>query len=395
MGVSIGSSSISAKPQTPSQNTAANVWDIVREEYVADNFNFNEWQRQRQTLVDRDDSNAETTYQAIQVALASLDDPYTRFLTPKQFARVRRSPGGAAANGVMLLRDERDRLVVSAPPSLEGAAAKAGLRRGDVILSIDGTSTANLDASEAASFMLANEDLPVALSIEREGELIEVLLECPPLDRRADVTHTVRREGDREIGYLRITQFRQKTAQRVRDAVASLEEAGVTAYVMDLRANSGGLVEASTAIADMFLSGGDIVTIEGRSGVLKHYEADSYTLTDKPVALIVDRGTASSSELLAAALQDRDRAIAIGARTFGKGIVQSIYTLPDQSSLSVTIAHYRTPDGRIIHDRGLEPDVWVELSERDRDRLSRQQELVATAADPQYAVAVASLTEME
>ncbi|MEO1133312.1 MAG: S41 family peptidase, partial [Cyanobacteria bacterium J06639_1] len=367
--------------------------DIVSKEYVAADFNPDEWQRHHRELVERDHANDATVYRTIQTALASLDDPYTRFLTPGQFARVRRSPGGAAANGVMLLRDDRDRLVISAPPRLDGAAARAGLRQGDILLAIDGTSTANLDASEAASLMLTSETTTIA--IERGGALLEVQLQCPPLDSRKDVTHAVRQDGDRAIGYLRITQFQKHTAKRVSKAIASLEKAGVTAYVLDLRSNAGGLVEASTAIADMFLSGGDIAEIEGRSGVLKHFEADSHTLTDKPIALIVDRGTASSSELLAAALQDRKRATTIGARTFGKGIVQSIYTLPDKSSLSVTIARYRTPNGRILHERGLDPDVWVELSDRDRERLSRHQDLVATAADPQYAAAVASLTEMK
>lgn len=374
---------------SPAERTASEVWEIVRDEYLAADFSVAQWQRQRHAWVDRDYANDAMAYQAIQAAVASLDDPYTRFLTPAQFMRVQQAVGGAMASGVMLSRNQRDRLEVSAPPRLDSAAAAAGLRQGDVITAIGETRTFALDPSEAASLLKIVPGQSIALEVERDDRILT--LKLAGTEAETDVTYSMRRETGRTVGYLRITQFGAKTADRVRRAISNLERAGVTAYVLDLRSNAGGRVEASTAIADMFLSGGAIATVEGRSGVLKHYEAASRTLTDKPLALLVDRGTASSSELLAAALQDRNRATTVGARTFGKGIVQSIYTLPDRSSLSVTIARYRTPEGRIVHERGLPPDEWVELSDRDRDRLSLRQDLVATSADPQYAAAVASL----
>ncbi|MEM6445127.1 MAG: S41 family peptidase [Cyanobacteria bacterium P01_D01_bin.123] len=386
---------LASSMRSPAERTASEVWEIVQDEYLAADFSSSEWQKHWQALVEREYANEATAYRAIQTALTTLDDPYTRFLTPAQFARVRKSAGAATASGLMLSRDDRDRLIVAAPPQLDSAAAAAGLQQGDAIVAIDNVRTASLDASEAAGLMRVAAGQWLALDVERGERTLTLNLRGTDIDERTDVFSAVRHEGDRAIGYLRITQFGAKTADRVRSAIASLEREGVNAYVLDLRSNAGGRIDASTKIADMFLAGGAIATVEGREGILKHYEADSKTLTDKPLALLVDSGTASSSELLAAALQDRERATAIGARTFGKGIVQSIYTMPDNSCLSITIARYRTPDGHLIHERGLAPDRQVELSDRDRQRLSQRQDLVATAADPQYAAAVSSLVGQE
>ena len=164
-------------------------------------------------------------------------------------------------------------------------------------------------------------------------------------------------------------------------------------YVLDLRSDPGGLLGASLDIASMWLKDGAIVTLVNRDKVKDSYNATGHPLTDKPLVILVDKGSASASEILAGALQDDNRATLVGTRTFGKGLVQSVQPLEDGSGLKLTIAKYYTPKGRDINHVGIAPDVTVELTKEQQKALVKNR-AVATLADPQYAKAVSNLEQL-
>ncbi|MEO1404464.1 MAG: S41 family peptidase, partial [Cyanobacteria bacterium J06635_1] len=191
-----------------------------------------------------------------------------------------------------------------------------------------------------------------------------------------------------------LTQFSANAADEMREAIQALEDREVTGYVLDLRSNPGGLLYAGIDIAQMWLNKGTIVSTVNRQGVVDENAASNQSLTDKPVVVLIDGGSASASEILSGALQDNDRAILVGTKTFGKGLVQSVRGLTDGSGLAVTVAKYLTPSGRDINELGIEPDVVVELSDEERELLAEDLEKIGTSVDPQYTEAIEVLSDM-
>ncbi len=167
-------------------------------------------------------------------------------------------------------------------------------------------------------------------------------------------------------------------------AIEDLEQQGVVGYILDLRSNPGGSLDSSIDIARMWLEDGNIVSKVDRQGTVDEEAANNRALTDLPLVVLVDGGSASASEILSGALQDNERALLVGTQTFGKGLVQSVRGLPDGSGIAITVAKYLTPNGRDIHLLGIQPDVLVELSAEDRKALSKDQRKIGTLEDPQY-----------
>jgi carboxyl-terminal processing protease len=196
------------------------------------------------------------------------------------------------------------------------------------------------------------------------------------------------------VGYIRLTQFSANAAAEMRDAIEALEADGVTGYILDLRSNPGGLLYSSIEIARMWLAEGGIVSTVNRQGVIDEEAANNRALTDKPLVVLVDGGSASASEILSGALQDNERAQLVGSQTFGKGLVQSVRSLPDGSGIAITVAKYLTPNGRDINQAGIEPNVILELTEADRERIADDRTIIGTLEDPQYATALELLAEV-
>lgn len=195
------------------------------------------------------------------------------------------------------------------------------------------------------------------------------------------------------VGYIRLNQFSANAAPEMRNAIQDLEKQQVTGYVLDLRSNPGGLLYASIDIAQMWLEEGTIVSTVNRQGESDRQTANSRPLTNKPLVVLVDGGSASASEILSGALQDNKRAALVGTQTFGKGLVQSVRGLGDGSGLAVTIAKYLTPSGRDINKAGIAPDVVLELSDAQRKELQQDRTKIGTGADPQYAKAMEILKQ--
>lgn len=193
---------------------------------------------------------------------------------------------------------------------------------------------------------------------------------------------------DEKIGYLRITQFDETTANRLRDTLRELEEQDVQGLILDLRNNPGGLLSAAVDVASQFLRSGDLVVYtEGRHPSQdREYRAGRVARRSKvPLAILVNQGSASASEIVAGALRDNGRAVLVGEKTFGKGSVQGLIALPDESALRLTTAVYYTPGRQVIHEKGIEPDVVVELS---RQQLREMAEAYREAAEEGRPVAV-------
>jgi carboxyl-terminal processing protease len=192
-------------------------------------------------------------------------------------------------------------------------------------------------------------------------------------------------EGNK-IGYIRLSQFNANAAVELENAIKRLEAEDANGYILDLRGNPGGLLQAGIDIARLWLKEGTIVFTVNRNGIQDSFTASGAALTDDPLIVLVNQGTASASEILAGALQDNERARLVGERTFGKGLIQSLFSLSDGSGLAVTIARYETPDHHDINQQGIIPDVMVSL-----DMITRDQ--IGTPDDRQYQAAVELLTQ--
>ena len=214
-------------------------------------------------------------------------------------------------------------------------------------------------------------------------------IEIPP------VRYSYRPNPDGDIGYIRINQFTAIAVQEMREAIKDLEKKQVSGYVLDLRSNSGGLVNSSIEITRMWLDAGTIVSTVDRRGTTKSEAASNHPLTDKPLIILVDGGTASGSEILAAALQDNQRAMLVGTQTFGSNSIQLVKPLQvNDTGIAVTITKWLTPNGRDISQSGLTPDVIVGLTVAQKEALIRERSSIGTTADPQYAKAMEVLTQV-
>jgi carboxyl-terminal processing protease len=316
--------------------------------------------------------------------LKKLDDPYTRFMNPEEFKNMQIDTSGELTGvGIQLTQDEDTKKLVVISPIEDSPAFSAGVQSQDIITEIDGRSTEGMDINAAVSLIRG----PVGTKVN-----IKVLRGDKPLDfnitRDRIEIHPVRASKNPssrgDIGYIRLNTFSANASEEMREAINDLEKQNVSGYILDLRSNPGGLLYSSIEIARMWLNQGDIVSTVDRQGETDRQKANNRALTTKPLVILVDGGSASASEILSGALQDNKRAVLVGTKTFGKGLVQSVRGVGKGSGLAVTIAKYFTPSGRDINHEGIQPDVKVELTEKQRDELRKDRTKVGTTSDPQY-----------
>jgi carboxyl-terminal processing protease len=372
-----------AVAMTGEQKLVSEVWRIVNHNYLDETFNHQNWATVRQKVLEKPLTDSNASYAAIGKMLKSLDDPFTRFLDPEQYRSLQVNTSGEL-NGVGLqiaLNPETGKLEVVAP--IAGSPAdKAGIRPRDRILKIEGVSTKNLTLDEAATKMRGPRGSLVTLLIERDGEAeTEIRLTRDRIALNPVVSELRVSTGSPPIGYLRLTQFNANASTELAHAISSLEKKGADAYILDLRNNPGGLLQSGIEIARLWLDSGTIVYTVNRQGIQGSFEAFGPALTNDPLVILVNQGTASASEILAGALQDNGRAQLVGETTFGKGLIQSLFELSDGSGLAVTIAKYETPQHRDINKLGIKPDKVI-----SQDPINREQ--IGTEADLQYQAAV-------
>ncbi|MBJ7901064.1 MAG: PDZ domain-containing protein [Cyanobacteria bacterium RI_101] len=363
------------------------VWQIVNRTYVDGTFNGEDWRAVRKTYLEKEYKNPEEAYVAIREMLETLDDPYTRFMDPTEYQAMRIDTSGELTGvGIQLAQDQETKKLVVVAPIEDTPAYRAGILAKDEIIKIDGKSTKGMEVDDAVKLIRGKPGTSVTLTILREKKAIDYTLTRARIE-----IHPVRAEVKTTpigaVGYIRLNQFSAQAAEEMKTAIEDLEKKGVQGYILDLRSNPGGLLYTSIDIARYWLKEGKIVSTVDRRGEVEQQSANQQNLTDKPLVILVDGGSASASEIVSGALQDQKRAKLVGTKTFGKGLVQSVRELGDGSGLAVTIAKYLTPSGRDINKHGIEPDVIIELTDAQRKELQKSRDKIGTSADPQYAKA--------
>ncbi|MEO3703699.1 carboxyl-terminal processing protease CtpC [Trichormus azollae] len=365
------------------------VWQIVYRQYVDGTFNQVDWQAVRKEYLSKSYTNQEEAYKSIREMLKKLEDPYTRFMNPEEFKNMQVDTSGELTGiGITISQDEKTKQLVVIAPIEDTPAFKMGVIAKDVILEIDGKSTEDMDTNQAVSLIRGEAGTKVRLKILRNGQkkqfdITRARIEIHP------VKYSEKQTPAANLGYIRLNQFSANAAKEMKDAISKLETKNVSGYILDLRGNPGGLLFSSVDIARMWLDKGTIVSTIDRQGEQEREIAKGRALTTKPLVVLVDKGSASASEILSGALQDNKRGTIVGTQTFGKGLVQSVRPLEDGSGLAVTIAKYHTPSGKDINKHGIDPDVKVDLTDAQRQDLwLKERDKLATLEDPQFAKAV-------
>jgi len=370
------------------------VWQIVNRQYVDATFNQVDWRAVRQEYLDRTYEDKEAAYDAIHKMLDQLNDPYTRFMEPEEFKNLQIDTSGELTGvGIQIALDEETEYIRVISPIEDTPAYEAGILARDLIIAIDGQSTKGMELSEAVSLIRGKPGSDVTLTIQRQDrevdyQITRARIEVHPVRARLHETP----QGE-PIGYIRLNQFSTNASEEMRSAIKDMETKNVEGYVLDLRSNPGGLLYASIEIARMWLDEGKIVSTVDRQGEVERQKAQGNALTDKPLVVLVDGGSASASEILSGALQDQNRAVIVGTQTFGKGLVQSVRGLGDGSGVAITVAKYLTPDGRDINEEGIKPDVVSEMSEAQQKELQRDRGKIGTLDDPQFTQALSVLKQ--
>lgn len=395
---------VAPEPALTSEATAAELqdspktvldqaWQIVHQEYVDGTFNHTDWVATRQSLLDAQYTSREQAYAALRQALRRLNDPYTRFLDPTEYAELTEQTSGEVSGvGLKLRRDDDSGHVFVAEVLPGSPSEQAGILVGDRLLLVDGQATDRLSLNGIAQRLRGEDGSQVTVTISRQEGEPRSLVMTRTLQEVPTVEYTVKLQGDSRIGYIRLVEFNAHAAEQMEQAIKALTADNVAGFVLDLRGNPGGLLQASIEISRMWLQRGSIVQTIDRDGNSESIRANGSALTQLPLTVLVDGRSASSSEILTGALRDNRRAMVVGSTTYGKALVQSLHSLSDGSGLTVTVAHYYTPNGTDISRKGITPDVEVDLSDSERRSLFNNPERLGTQDDTQY-LRAASLLE--
>lgn len=309
-------------------------------------------------------------------------DPYSVYMSPDIYRELKVDTAGRF-DGIGIEVSVRNGTLTIVSPIKGTPADEAGIQAGDRILKINGKSTAGDNLSEAVTRMRGKRGSKVVLTLSREG--VKNPFEVTVLRTIIKVPSVTAKLIDNSIGYINVINFQQGTGRAVERALKELKrnakDSELLGVILDLRKNPGGLLDQAVEISDLFLSSGVIVTTESRGKEIDRADAHAEgTEPNYPMIVLVDGGSASASEILAGALQDQKRAVVMGTKSFGKGTVQTIIDLDDGSGLKLTIARYLTPNGRIIHDNGIKPDVVVPANPPDKKAAAKTEKLDGDAA---------------
>ena len=349
-----------------SKQFVLDAWTLVNEGYYdPEKLDDIQWRRIRQKTLQKQIETSDEAYSAIEDMLKPLEDPFTRILRPKDYELLKTSNLGSEINGVGLqLGEDEITKEIKVISTLAGSPAEeAGIISGDLIDKVDGLSTSELGLANTASKLRGESGTKVLVQITTlSDEIKEIDLERRSVDLRPVRTKRLR-DDFHTIGYLRITQFSESVPKKIEEALKELKEKEVEGVILDLRNNSGGLVSSGIAVADSFLSEQPIVETKDRNGIKDAIISQQKTFFDGPMVTLVNKGTASASEILAGSLQDNERSILIGEQTYGKGLIQSLKSLGENSGIAITVASYLTPKGNNIQGIGITPDKILDFPE--------------------------------
>ena len=344
--------------QVSPQKLFDTTWQTIKNEYYDPSFNKQAWVRWKNHYRGKIKTEEDAKV-AIDTMLASLDDPYSRFLTKEDFAEQNSSITSKISGiGVNIISDSGKIRIISV---IDNTPAQfADLKVGDIILAIDDKKVSGHSLADVSNMVRGPVNTFVNIDVLRKKELIK-----KKIIRKEFTIKTVKSSIDKNIGYIQIASFISNSTPN--EFLEALENTNNTdGLIIDLRGNTGGLLPNAIFISNLFIQKGKIVSIVGRNGY--HYDImaqDNNVNIEKPVILLVDGASASASEIFSGAMKDYHRAKLVGTRTYGKGMVQKIISLPNETGINLTIAKYLTPKGNDINKQGIEPDVKKELKRTD------------------------------
>lgn len=333
-------------------------WQTIKNEYYDSTFNHQHWARWKEHYQGKIKTEEDAKV-AIETMLASLDDPYSHYLTKEEFAEQNTSITSKISGiGVNIVNDAGKIRIISVIE--ETPAQFADLKANDIILSINGKKVSGLSLAEVSNLVKGPENTFVNMDILRKSEIIS-----KKIIRKEIKIKTVKSSVDKNIGYIQISSFISNSTPN--EFLEALENTRNTkGLILDLRGNTGGLLTNAVFIANLFIEKGKLVSIVGRNGYRYDVMAqDTNFQVEKPIILLVNGASASASEILSGAMKDYHKAKIIGTKTFGKGMVQKIIPMPNQTGLNLTIAKYLTPKGKDINKKGISPDLEVKFTMND------------------------------
>ena len=360
------------------------VWQIVYRDFLDSEGKFNKsnWIKLRKKLLSKNYPNADDAYIAIREMLKDLNDPYTRFLDPKQFNEMRIDTSGELTGvGIQILKDSESGFLVIVSPIAGSPASESGIKAKDKIISIDNISTKSLDIEGAVKLIRGKKGTKVNLEILRNGSIFNKTLVRKKIEIKSVTSKINSSRNGFLVGYLRIKQFNANASKDLKQVILDYETKNVSGYILDLRSNPGGLLDSSIEISRQFIDKGIIVSTLSKNGLKEVKRANGSALTSKPLVVLVNEGSASASEIVSGAIKDNLRGKLVGKKTFGKGLVQSMRSLVDGSGLTVTVAKYLTPNGIDINKFGIKPDIEVNMNVNPI-----LQNQIGTRRDKQYQV---------
>lgn len=289
-----------------------------------------------------------------------LGDTYAAYYNEEEYQDMKeKTSGNYCGIGAVVSQSATDGAISIVQTIKGGPAEKAGMKSGDMIVEVDGISTQGMDLTALISKTKGDAGTKVKVTVLRDGHQKKYMI-----TRKEIHSQTVEsRMLDNKIGYIAVSSFEEVTKQQFRDALKKLEKEGEKSLIIDLRNNGGGLLSTAVDMLDRLLPKGTLVYTKDKNGEKEVYSATDEERFDKPVAILVNENSASASEVFSGAMQDYKKAVLVGNTTFGKGIVQTVFDLPDGTALKLTTSKYYTPKGRNIHGTGLEPDISVALDE--------------------------------
>ena len=341
-----------------SQKLFEKTWQTIRNEYYDSDFNHQQWYRWKlryQNKIKTDDD----AKVAIETMLASLNDPYSRFMTKDEFAQQNNSITSKISGiGVNIINNAGKIVILNVID--ETPAQFADLRAGDIILAVNDKKVSGLSLSDVSTLVKGPVNTFVTLDILRGNEKL-----TKQIIRKEITIKTVKSSNDKDIGYIQISSFISNyTPNEFLEALENTSKA--KGLIIDLRGNTGGLLTNAIFIANLFIEKGRLVSIVGRNGYKYDIEAQETNVNiNKPIVLLVDGASASASEILSGAMKDYKKAKLIGTKTYGKGMVQKIIPMPNETGLNLTIAKYLTPKGNDINKKGITPDIEVKITQKD------------------------------
>lgn len=348
-----------------------NTWAEIKNNYYDPTLNRQSWYRWKEHYRGKI-KNEQDAQVAINTMIASLNDPYSKYMNKEEYSEQNTSIASKIVGiGVNIASVSGKITVISV---IEGSPAQSGgLQANDIIMTVDGKDVSGMSISEVANFVRGKENSAVELTILRNNEKL-----TKKLVRKEIKIKTVKSDVDKNIGYIQISTF--VSASTPNDFLEALEKThNAKGLILDLRGNTGGLLPNAVFIANLFLPEGEnIVSIVGRDGYKFDINAQDLNFqVDKPLVILVDGASASASEILSGALKDYKKALLLGTTTYGKGMVQKVIPLPNETGLNLTIAKYLTPNGTDINQKGIEPDYRVEFTIND---LKNQNDVQLAAA---------------